>query len=841
MEPTTKRIKLSLEPFIEKTVVDITDTGHEVLKNDLSLPEQLMRDVDRVWYERGDWKDITEEQLRQQLTSGDNNKDTNTATDAEANTFEGEQQLQKLDEKDNKLRSDEDDNTVDLGKLRDSVISKLHFAKCEIDVALDVINILATENKPNTTNAGGVGGVLAGINGATGGLNSMINNGLSENTGGNNNLILPPGALHATYVSKPKLTEKAQLEQAQLTLGLKRTQQKTAADYLKKSAASLKKLVTQEQVFWDEAVRVRSNHWLMQASRGDSGFFINYGFADVGSDFGEVSYGEMSRSEEVETCNDQPQVLLSLPHNTPKQVRVSIRRNQLGQLGARSGEVLGLGSTKKEKDETGIQDVCPTLHKVHDSSIQRRLIDAQSTVYDAELFSRILSEAQVIPNNIQCEEDCVIVTLDGQVDILIQKSQYDQQQHGQHKPDISTVITSTEQLSGQTIEIALRLLLIQRHRLNLWKSRTRLMSGQRKTQQLLNSMGDTTILPGSASGTAGSTTLINNTMAAGPGGPGSNGSKNATAGGGVGGGSSTPIITHRTTVNTSTTSGGPSSSSLSSSSMARQLTGGGSHLSSREPYPEVPLLSPVISMTRFWILFDRIRDVVHNAVDPLCGETGLGLTVHFKPQHVFNNAPHGYCDAYPGFGELTSSLAINLFKGPSLRFALNQSGTIIATSPGNVVTLANVTEFESYLLREINLICLHQVCDIANNLIKRSSAYQSAKNTERESYIWQVDEVEEILYGAVNTTKKTDSNQIPIWKTIQVQLNQTKINQNMPAYVLQFKEDTLPTNNQEQHRSRHQIKRFILLSQWQNVDMDTIKCSVTFRDKVAMMVEQLLE
>jgi hypothetical protein len=49
---------------------------------------------------------------------------------------------------------------------------------------------------------------------------------------------------------------------------------------LKKSAASLKKLVSQEQVFWDETVGVRSNHWLMQASRGDSGFFINYGFVD---------------------------------------------------------------------------------------------------------------------------------------------------------------------------------------------------------------------------------------------------------------------------------------------------------------------------------------------------------------------------------------------------------------------------------------------------------------------------------------------------------------------------------------------------------------------------------
>lgn len=74
----------------------------------------------------------------------------------------------------------------------------------------------------------------------------------------------------------------------------------------------------------------------------------------------------------------------------------------------------------------------------------------------------------------------------------------------------------------------------------------------------------------------------------------------------------------------------------------------------------------------------------------------------------------------------------------------------------------------------------------------------------------------------------------------QVQLNQTKINQKMPAYVLQFKED-IPASHHEQHRSRHSAKRFILLSQWQDVEMDTVKCSVGFREKVAMMVQQLLE
>lgn len=39
-----------------------------------------------------------------------------------------------------------------------------------------------------------------------------------------------------------------------------------------------------EQHFWEEAIRVRRNHWLMQSSTntttGDSGFSIQYGFTD---------------------------------------------------------------------------------------------------------------------------------------------------------------------------------------------------------------------------------------------------------------------------------------------------------------------------------------------------------------------------------------------------------------------------------------------------------------------------------------------------------------------------------------------------------------------------------
>jgi hypothetical protein len=31
-EPTAKRVKLSLEPFIDNKILDITNAGHEILK-----------------------------------------------------------------------------------------------------------------------------------------------------------------------------------------------------------------------------------------------------------------------------------------------------------------------------------------------------------------------------------------------------------------------------------------------------------------------------------------------------------------------------------------------------------------------------------------------------------------------------------------------------------------------------------------------------------------------------------------------------------------------------------------------------------------------------------------
>lgn len=89
-----------------------------------------MRNVDRVWYERGDWKDITEEGLHSKLAKNGNSKGstnaTNTiSTDSMDEKSVNEKQPRQSDETVTNMKNDHETTMVDEGKLRESVISKL--------------------------------------------------------------------------------------------------------------------------------------------------------------------------------------------------------------------------------------------------------------------------------------------------------------------------------------------------------------------------------------------------------------------------------------------------------------------------------------------------------------------------------------------------------------------------------------------------------------------------------------------------------------------------------------------------------------------------------------------
>ncbi|KAI9030150.1 subunit 17 of mediator complex-domain-containing protein [Phycomyces nitens] len=782
--PSAKRIKLSLEPGIEQPAVDITNSGHEIYKTEQSLPEKLMQNVDRIWMERGDWRDLSESDLKKSIESKDTEED-------QIKTHENE--------------SDPPTQPTaaptpgfDIVKLRESVLNKLFHAKSEIDVALDVINILATQSRPG-----------AAVK----------------------DLVLPPGSLTATYVSKPKTTLKAQLEAVQLTLGLKRKQQKTASAYLKASASNLRKLVENENSFWEEALDLRRNHWLMQANSshstlGNAGagptYLVQYGFTDVGSDFNESSLGDLDRASTTDNEEGSAKMALSLPHSEPKKVVVYVSQRQMGSLGL-NFDVFSegiLGMTTDPRSQSQKNSAGPFAFHSPSNKIQKQLLDAQATIFDAELFADILSEAQTFNSDIRMADDEMILTIGGQIDVSIKKVPGSTLTT---EPKVERM--TTQQMAGQTIELCLRLMLIQRHRFNIWKSRARILSSSRKVQHLLASIGE----PSSVGTTAG---VIN---------PASH--------------SANSVAPAAVTATTASAAGNPNASAGTSNSSAtrsgRSQQAGlatSQRPNTRETLPEIPILSPVLSMSKFWVLFDRLRHVVYDIIDPLCGEGGIGLTVHFKTQNVLlqpkTNVNRTSYDIYPSYGDMGFCLTVSFLKGPSLQFILSQQGIITVVMPQNTVVLTQVSEFEALLLREITLMCLEIVCEECNAVICQSTPYLDSDSSSKLMFGWKVDEVEETIHGYVWwATQSKNSKDSHTWRAVQVRMVKTCVSGEMkskPAYSLQFRMDPLvPTTT---HQGAPKLVQSVMLARsFSQTEPNSQGCSLTFRERVRRLAISIIE
>ncbi|KAI7848925.1 subunit 17 of mediator complex-domain-containing protein [Circinella umbellata] len=785
--PQSKRIKLSLEPTIDRAPIDITDQGVETYKDEPSLPAKLMETVDRIWYERGDWRDITEENLKASIqNSEEQNGEANNDATNDVQSVTPTTQQQQL----------QPPPGFDIVKVRESVVNKLFHAKSEIDVALDVINILLSQNRP---------GVLA---------KDAV-------------LPLPAGSLHATYVARPKPTNKAQLESVQLTLGLKRKQQRTASEFLKSSAKNLKRLVEVEQTFWDEALDLRRNNWLMQAnavspamgglsvSNAGTSFLIRYGYTDVGSDFGEVSFGEFSRAENDNENKADTQAQLSLPHNVQRRLVANVRKCHMERLARQfelSSEAI-MGMSEKDEGDTKNEPISSLSLDTQQSKIQQQLVEAQATVFDAELYSSVLSEAQSLANtnDVHFADEEIIVNVDGHVDLTIQRVQKpssssnddDNDDNGDVTMGLATTNTkfTTQQMAGRTLELALRLLLIQRHRYNQWKSRARLLCPSRKTQQLLASIGESITYQNISGGPGGNT-------------GGGLGSAPTSSGSGAGGRTNRLQAHHHS----------------SQAGLAVVSPG------SRKLPPVVPILSNALSMCKFWVLFDRVRQLVYDVIEPFSSEGGMDLAVHYEM--IFEGEQRrntNVCAAYPSVGDMSITLSIAFKKGQFLLFELHHSGNITVRLPQGLVTLSNISEFQALLIREINLICLRMVCDVANDIVRNSPSYKVATASEQARLSWKVDDIEEMINGSLSWALDSSSEKTHVWRSIQVQLIKTKVETTKPAYQLQF-QLLSPTKNQP---PLPPITREILLAR-NYTEGCRGEGALNFSERVKMMVDDLI-
>ncbi|KAI8984010.1 subunit 17 of mediator complex-domain-containing protein [Mycotypha africana] len=658
----TKRIKLSLEPFLSNNVSDILDTGHEILKPEINLSEKLMTTVDRIWFERGEWKDITEKSLLESIQKKDEvdlkDEEGSATTTSDAVT------LNKPSQQPQQPQIPE----MDIIKLRELVINQFlqtpffflpfRHGKSEVDVALDVVNILTASNR--------------------------------SSSGSVKDLVLPAGSLTATYVTKPKPTTKAQLESVQLNLGLKRKKQREAADFLRKSAFALKDLVEKEQVFWDEALDLRRNNWQMQASGNSAGssFYVQYGFLEVGSQYNEASVGELRRSEDTQrkTANNKESLQLLLPHAIQRKVMVQVKQND-GILGIKEQQK---DSTTMESDEEG------------EHAVQSRLVEACSTVFDAELFANVLAEAQALSSNVRFPMDEIVISIDGQLDMSIKKVTLHDKQSTTTKTTAASTSNGNKQMVSRSIGLAFKLLLLQQQRYHVWRARAKTLSNNYRLRQLLKEQDSATTS-----------------------------NSNATK--------------------SSTTVG----SSILSNHRAQTMA----HDSSQPP-SHLPILDPILSFLRFWIQFDKMNHVVQTLLTSFQRIGGCGFFTHvtfFSDRNPWTSsstaaASSRYEDVYPGFGKVALGLSIHLAKGPSLQFGLDLSGFISVYLPQTTVVLQNVSEFEAFLSREIKIIVLRSVCEVANDIIL--GHHDDSVSNKQQHYLWQVDQVDESIHGYMYCDQK---------------------------------------------------------------------------------------
>lgn len=102
---------------------------------------------------------------------------------------------------------------------------------------------------------------------------------------------LPPGTLKCEYVTKVTVPLSNQISSEKLALGSKKNHLRKASQILMQGADNLKKVMENEDQFWEGALRLRKNNWSIGSKSGGAAPRVNrlgtgsqlsvyYGFGD---------------------------------------------------------------------------------------------------------------------------------------------------------------------------------------------------------------------------------------------------------------------------------------------------------------------------------------------------------------------------------------------------------------------------------------------------------------------------------------------------------------------------------------------------------------------------------
>ncbi|KAK3817202.1 MAG: subunit 17 of mediator complex-domain-containing protein [Benniella sp.] len=398
-----KRIRLFLERRQERLPFDITQKAEEIYLPDGDPAEKLRRKIKTITELSGDNYDQFTESVAVEEEHQDEKAEVPT-------TATGDQDLATINKSDTEALSvvstasaaptltTPASTSAAAANTRivspQAIYAKLWHAQSEIGLALDVLNIIISSYQLNAGSTSGLG-----VSG--GGPMSTLTN------------ALPPGSLKCEYVPKAPLPLSTQISNEKMAIGGKKHQLRSAADILMQGAQKLKKVMADESQFWEDALRLRKNNWCIVAAKGGAGqpphhhhgnrlssgsqLFVHYGFRDVGSLSNERAYAELVRSMSYTEPGSKKSksVELHIPNKTGKLVAMSLVHQ-------------GAQHTQE-----------PRGHALRSNTLHKQLLDAQSTLFDNELFQELINEARTMTNSVSIVDNEIFLPVNDELELKI--------------------------------------------------------------------------------------------------------------------------------------------------------------------------------------------------------------------------------------------------------------------------------------------------------------------------------------------------------------------------------------------------------------------------------------
>ncbi|OUM66839.1 hypothetical protein PIROE2DRAFT_5819 [Piromyces sp. E2] len=278
--------------------------------------------------------------------------------------------------------------------------------------------------------------------------------------------------IRLSYINKPKLSLKQQIEECQLKLSAKKKHLRHASKILLEEHENILNILDVSQAFYNEqAFTLRQNNWIIQLKNRPGMFqkvsFIDYSYRHAGSEFKEMGIAQISQNRHnvatKEVNVNEQKIKLLLPHKKRKVVTV---------------EIASVAQPTTAKDiwvNWDVEDI--------DNIILKQLLESQITIFHNELYSRLINDAQnsYLEMKVKFSENMITIPLNNDKVLIfrIQTKAVDNE-------SVNIKLLSPQELSQAFLELFLQQKLRNCHKRNIQKNNFFTSNSTELTDQNIN-------------------------------------------------------------------------------------------------------------------------------------------------------------------------------------------------------------------------------------------------------------------------------------------------------------------------------------------------------------------